>query len=37
MTVHSQNVFMNGVKKDGELGEGFPLSMPNYGVGIGEA
>jgi hypothetical protein len=37
MIVNSQNVFMNGVKEDGELGEGFPLSMFNYSVGIGEA
>jgi hypothetical protein len=37
MTVNSQNVFMNGVKEDGELGEGFLLSMSDYGVGIGEA
>jgi hypothetical protein len=37
MTVNNQNVFINGVKKDGELGEGFPLSVPDYGVGISEA
>ncbi len=28
---------MNGVREDGELGEGYPLSMFDYGVGIGEA
>jgi hypothetical protein len=37
MIVNSQNVFMNGVKEDGELEEGFPLYVFDYGVGIGEA
>ncbi len=37
MTINSRDVFMNGMKEDGELGEGCPLSMFNYGVGIGEA
>jgi hypothetical protein len=36
MIADSQNVFMNGMKEDGER-EGFPLSMYDYGVGIGEA
>jgi len=35
MIADSQNVFMNGMKEDGE-GEGFLLSMYDYGVGIGE-
>jgi hypothetical protein len=33
MIVDNQNVFMNGMKEDGE-GEGFPLSVYDYGVGI---
>jgi hypothetical protein len=36
MTIDSEDVFMNGVKEDGEMGERCPLSMSNYGVGIGE-
>jgi hypothetical protein len=36
MTTNNQDVFMNGVRKDGE-GEGFPLYVFDYGVGIGEA
>jgi hypothetical protein len=36
MTVDNQDLFMNGVREDGE-GEGFPLFVSNYGVGIGEA
>jgi hypothetical protein len=36
MTIDSQDVFMNGMKEDGELGERCPLSVSNYGVGIGE-
>jgi hypothetical protein len=36
MNVDNQDVFMNGVKEDGE-GEGFPLFVFDYGVGIGEA
>jgi hypothetical protein len=36
MTVNSQDVFMNGVRKDGER-ERFLLSMFDYGVSIGEA
>ncbi len=27
---------MNGMREDGELGEGYPLSMSDYGVGISE-
>jgi hypothetical protein len=36
MITNNQNMFMNGMKEDGE-GEGFPLSVYDYGVGIGEA
>jgi hypothetical protein len=36
MIADSQNVFMYGMREDGE-GEGFLLSMYDYGVGIGEA
>jgi hypothetical protein len=36
MTVDNQDVFMNGVKEEGE-GEGFLLFVFDYGVGIGEA
>jgi hypothetical protein len=36
MTVDSRDVFVNGVREDG-VGEGFPLFVYNYGVGIGEA
>ncbi len=36
MIVDSQSVFMNRVREDGD-GEGFPLSMSAYGVGIDEA
>ncbi len=27
---------MNGMREDGELGEEYPLSMSDYGVGISE-
>jgi hypothetical protein len=37
MIVNSQNVFMNGVKEDGELWERFLSFLSDYGVGIGEA
>jgi len=33
MNANSQNVFMNGVTKDGE---GFLLFITDYGIGIGE-
>jgi hypothetical protein len=33
MNVNSQNVYMNGVRK---YGEGFLLSIADYGIGIGE-
>jgi hypothetical protein len=36
MTTNNQDVFMNGMREDGE-GDGFPLSVFDYGVGIGEA
>jgi hypothetical protein len=36
MNVDNWDVFMNGVKEDGK-GEGFPLFVSDYGVGIGEA
>jgi hypothetical protein len=35
MTIDSQDLFMNGVREDGE-GEGFPLFVSDYD-GIGEA
>jgi hypothetical protein len=36
ITINNQNVFMNGMREDGELGEEYPLSMSDYGVGISE-
>jgi hypothetical protein len=36
MTIDNRYVFMNGVREEGE-GEGFPLFVSNYGVGICEA
>jgi hypothetical protein len=36
MIIDSRNVFMHGMKEDGE-GEGFFLFVYDYGVGISEA
>ncbi len=36
MITNNQDMFMNGMREDGE-GDGFPLSMFDYGVDIGEA
>jgi hypothetical protein len=36
MITNNQDMFMNGMREDGE-GDGFPLSVFDYGVDIGEA